>query len=183
MLSGNDYTFGIAPSSPPVQIRRIPIDDSWPAAPERPLSQPSAPPMRSLFSREEREARVRMQRALETAETPIALLHPTGEIVAVNRPWRMMAHLQGAQNRMFGVGMNYLILCGIAAAEGDRDAAVVAEGIDGVLHGDSKSFFYKYRVADEGELRLYALLATRMEDAGVAYVAVSHELLEAHPRG
>ncbi|MGC3970615.1 MAG: hypothetical protein QM775_25750 [Pirellulales bacterium] len=185
MLSGNDYTFGITPGAPPsVNLRRIPIDDTWPAAPElSQLDAPAQPVQRVPLGRSEREARVRMQRTLDAVETPAALLHVTGEIVAVNRCWRMTAKLQGMEHPLCGVGMNYLILCGAAAAAGDRDAATIAEGIDGVMQGRSRSFFYKYRLADDEGTRLYALLATRMEEAGTAYVAVSHELLESHARG
>lgn len=182
MLSGNDYTFGLGPAQSPVHLRRIPVDATWPAAPIlSPLAAREATP--AVASRAEREARVRLQRTLDGLETPAALLLPTGEIIAVNRTWRMMAKLQGMTHPQCGVGLNYLMLCGAAAAEGDRDAATTAEGIDGVLQGRNRSFFYKYRASDEQETRLYALMAWRMEDGGRAYAAVSHELLETHSRG
>ncbi|MBA4020172.1 MAG: hypothetical protein C0483_23670 [Pirellula sp.] len=182
MLSGNDYTFGFAPTPSPVQLRRIPIDATWPSAPVLP-PLPARDKSQDVATRAERETRVRLQRSLDGLETPAALLCPTGEIIAVNRTWRMMAKLQGMTHPHCGVGMNYLMLCGAAAAEGDRDAATTAEGIDGVLQGRSRSFFYKYRATDDHETRLYALMAWRMEDAGRAYAAVSHELLETHSRG
>ena len=182
MLSGNDYTFGLSPRPSPVQLRRIPIDATWPAAPVLP-PLPPRDPTPAVLSRAEREARVRLQRTLDGLETPVALLLPTGEVIAVNRTWRMMAKLQGMTHPQCGVGLNYLMLCGAAAAEGDRDAATTAEGIDGVLQGRSRSFFYKYRATDDRETRLYALMAWRMEEAGRAYAAVSHELLETHSRG
>lgn len=184
MLSGNDYTFGLAPSSPPVHLRRIPIDDTWPAAPAMPQADAAADnaPCPSV-ARADRKALVRLQRTLDAVETPAVLLHVTGEIVGVNRSWRMTAKLKGMRHPRCGVGLNYLMLCGAAAAGGDRDAATVAEGIDGVLQGRCRSFFYKYRTIDDDEFRHYALLASRMEDSEAVYIAVSHELLEVHARG
>lgn len=174
MLGTGDFTFAPSSAPAPIVVRRIPLDNDWPAAPA-PAAQEAEVRIRPY-----REDRSRLQSLLDGIAASVALLDECGQVVAVNRTWRLTAKMQGMTHHRNGVGMNYLTVCGAAAAEGSRDAAVAAEGIDGVLQARIRSFYYKYRVTCRGELRLYALLAWRLVDGDRAYVAVSHELLESH---
>lgn len=181
MFQGNEFSFGQVSSLPAVQLRRIPIDGTWPAAPEMPVLDPAAAVAESVV-RAWRAARVRLQRAIDAIETQVVLLDETGAVTAVNRAWRLTAKLNGLPHPQHGIGLNYLGVCHAAAAAGDRDAAITAEGLDRVMQGASRSFYYKYAWQSAVELRHYALLAWRIVEAGTSYVAVSHELLETHAR-
>lgn len=181
MFQGNEFSFGYASEAPAVQLRRIPVDGTWPAAPTLPEIDPAAAIAESV-ARAWRAARLRLQRAIDGVETQIALLDETGAITAVNRAWRMTAKINGLDDPQFGLGQNYLAICRTAAAGGDRDAASTAEGLERVMQGDCRSFYYKYAWVRPNERRLYALLAWRMVEQGTSYVAVSHELLETHAR-
>jgi len=174
MLGTGDFTFAPSPAPAPIVVRRIPLDADWPTAPA-PAAHEAEVRIRPY-----REQRSRLQTLLDGVAASVALVDECGDVVAVNRAWRLTAKMQGMTSHRNGVGMNYLAVCGIAAAEGNRDAAIVAEGIDGVLQSRNRSFYYKYRVTRPGELQLYALLAWRLVDGDRAYVAVSHELLESH---
>jgi len=128
-----------------------------------------------------RDHRRRLQRTIDAVEAQVALLDESGAIAAVNRAWRLSAMVQDMRDAQFGVGRNYLAMCRSAAAEGCCDAARIAEGLDGLLESQWRSFFYKYDSHSPSERRTYALLAWRMVEDGVTYVAVSHELLESRP--
>ena len=181
MFQGNDFSFGQVSDFAAVQLRRIPIDGTWPAAPEMPSLDPAAT-MADAVARAWRAARVRLQRAIDAVATQVVLLDETGAIAAVNRAWRLSARMNGLAHPRYGLGLNYLNLCREAAAAGVRDAAVTAEGLDRVMQGGVRSFYFKYSSPCPGELRLYALLAWRIVEEGMSYVAVSHELLEVHGR-
>ena len=184
MLSGNDYSMGpelsgfglegLGSASAGVNFVRIPVDESWPAAPAARDSVADA------LHRKWRESRVRLQLAIDIVESPVLLLYTTGEIAATNRSWRMAAKAADIRDAKSDRGMNYLNAFRAGAAEGNRDAAISAEGIEGVLEGRSRSFYYKYRWCTPTEQRLYAMLAWQIEEDGTTYVAVLHELLESH---
>lgn len=173
-FSGGDFVIGSVPSMEPLNIRHIPIDATWPAAPE-----PRDTPADSLH-RKWRESRVRLQLAIDIVESPVLLLHTTGEVMAVNRVWRMSSKSGDVRDAQSNIGSNYLNAFRADAAAGSRDAAISAEGIEGVLEGRSRSFYYKYRWNKGTEQRLYAMFAWSVEEDGTRYIAVSHELLEAH---
>jgi hypothetical protein len=123
----------------------------------------------------------RLQNTVDAVESQVALLNDCGEIAVVNRAWRMTAVMQGLNDPRHGLGVNYLTLCRHAAARGCRDAANTAEGIDAVLEGRWRSFYYKYLAKCANEHRAYAMTAWRIVEDGQAYVAVMHELLETRP--
>jgi hypothetical protein len=179
MLSGHDFA-PLPVSTEPlpatgVHFVRPTTFDVWtvpaPAAESRVLDD---------WLPQRREQR-KLQRAIDACGTQVALLDESGEIIAVNRNWRMTADLHGLEAAAAGIGQNYLTVCRNAAAGGCRDAVLVAHGLEGVMEGQWRSFSYKYDWNGPRERRTYALLAWRMVDDRVNYVAVSHELLETRP--
>lgn len=181
-FSGGDFVVGAVPNTEPLNIRHIPIDATWPAAPERNTTPAQDSPADTLH-RKWRESRVRLQLAIDILETPVLLLYSTGEVAAMNRVWRMAAKAGNIRDAQSKLGSNYLNTFRADAAAGSRDAAISAEGIEGVLEGRSRSFYYKYRWNTANERRLYALFACAVEEDGTQYIAVSHEMLEAHSNG
>jgi hypothetical protein len=183
-FSSGDFAVGPAPSTEPLHIRHIPIDATWPVAPQHGGTLGGETPGRAnvadALHRKWRESRVRLQLAIDIVESPVLLLHSTGEVTAANRAWRMAAKAGDIRDAQSNIGSNYLNAFRADAAAGNRDAAISAEGIEGVLEGRSRSFYYKYRWNTANERRLYALFAWCVEEDGTQYIAVSHELLEAH---
>src|SRR5205823_2772640 len=117
MLSGHD--FAPIPSSftdslpAGVRLRRLPIDDAWPIAPP-----PTESRVLDDWLPQRRRHRNRMQRMIDSVESQVVLLDAAGEIVAVNRAWRLSASLQGLNDAQYGIGRCYLSLCRAAAADG-----------------------------------------------------------------
>lgn len=72
---------------------------------------------------------------LDALPDSTAVLDHSGDILAVNRAWRMFAVDNGGQTGSTGVGMNYLELCERSAADGCADAAAAAAGLRAVLDG------------------------------------------------
>jgi PAS domain-containing protein len=178
MLSGNDFASGTASaldSAVMVNLRHIPIDDTWPAAPqsitERVLDD---------WLPQRREHADRLQMLIDDVDSQLLLLDGDGRIALVNRAWRLAADVQQLDLPRHGLGINYLTLCHVAAAQGCRDAANAAEGIDAVLAGRWRSFQYRYAWTGHHERRLYLMRAWRYPDAAGLHVAVQHELLESH---
>lgn len=173
-FSGSEFAVGPTPGLEPLNIRHIPIDATWPAAPT------SRDSVADALHRKWRESRVRLQLAIDIVDAPVLLLYTTGEVAAANRAWRMAAKSGDIRDAKTHLGSNYLNAFRDDAAAGNRDAAISAEGIEGVLEGRSRSFYYKYRWNTAAERRLYAMFAWHIEEDGTAFIAVSHELLEAH---
>jgi hypothetical protein len=164
-----------APFSTGVHRRRLPADEADEVAPQS---------LESLILEEwlpqRRDHERRLQQTIDAVDHQLALLDERGTIVAVNRAWRLTADVQGLNDLRHGVGRNYLSLCRSAAADGCCDAALVAEGLAGVLSAQWRSFHYKYDWHAPHERRTYTLLARRIIEDGITYTAVSHELIETH---
>ena len=180
MLSGHDFAPLPSLSSEPlpagVHLRRLTSDDAVSVA-------PAAIESRVLddWLPQRRAHRVRLQRLIDTLVTQVSLLDDRGEIIAVNRTWRLAVGMNGLGNSQLGVGWNYLSLCRTAAASGCSDATHVAHGLEGVMTGAWRSFYYKYDWHGAGQRRVYAMLAWRVVEDGLTYAVVSHELLESQP--
>lgn len=180
MLSGHDYALGASSltSSVGMQLRRIPLDDAWPAAP---VDREQEQRVLDDWLPQRRDPLQRAQSLIDVIDSQLALIDDEGDIALVNRAWRLAAAMQETSTHNGVIGRNYLRLCHASAAQGCRDAAQVAEGIDAVLANRWRSFHYHYEASSVEERRLYRLRVWRFEEAGPNYVAVMHELLESHP--
>jgi hypothetical protein len=185
MFHGNDYPQGPISSSPAANLLRIPVDASWPGPPVLPETslgnEAFAEAAVETIARSWREQRVRLQRTIDAVNAQVAVIDLHGDITAVNRGWRMSARMNGLANPRHVVGTNYLHVCRAQVTAGDRGALLAAEGIESVLEGRRRSFFFKYACRTGDEKCVYAMLAWRIVEEGTTYVAVSHELVEAHP--
>jgi hypothetical protein len=180
MLSGHDFApfpgFASEPLPAGVQLRRLTSDDAQGVAPPQLESR-----VLDDWLPQRRVGRVRLQRLIDSLDTQVSLLDERGEIIAVNRTWRLSAAMNGLGNSQLGVGWNYLSLCRTSAASGCSDATQVAHGLEGVMEGAWRSFYYKYDWRGAGQRRVYAMLAWRVVEDGLTYVVVSHELLDSQP--
>ena len=61
----------------------------------------------------------------------VALIDPDGIILAVNESWRRFATANLLQSADFGVGQNYLDVCGRASGDCADDAQAAANGMPG----------------------------------------------------
>jgi len=74
----------------------------------------------------------------------IALLSADGTIIDVNEHWRRFGRENDFRDEQFGVGTNYLDVCGQVSGQEKSDAIQFAEGLRGVLAGSRQSFSLEY---------------------------------------
>ena len=110
---------------------------------------------------------------LDSIEANIAVLDPTGEILAVNLSWQNFADAnQMHKDALMGIGANYLDVC--RSASTDPNARAAWEGILDVLKGRRSSFYHEYPCHSPGEKRWFALRAMPLIDYP-NFIVVSHE--------
>ena len=110
---------------------------------------------------------------LDSLSANIAVLDPTGEILAVNLSWQQFA----AANHMpddaiLGIGANYLDVC--KAARTDPNARAAMTGIREVMQGRRPFFYHEYPCHSPSQQRWFALRASPLVDYP-NFVVVSHE--------
>ena len=89
----------------------------------------------------------------------IALLDPEGLIVSVNETWRRFGSPDAIQGPGYGIGLDYLEICGASAA-GASGAHQIAEGIRSVLDGVEKTFSTEYSCHSAAEQRWFLMTVT-----------------------
>ena len=96
---------------------------------------------------------------LDSMHQHVALLDPSGEIMAVNRAWMNFGLANDATPASAkSIGVNYLAVCGEAAALPPTPSSAAARaGIAGVLAGSLPSFELEYPCARPGELRWFLM--------------------------
>jgi len=110
---------------------------------------------------------------LDSLPANIAVIGPSGEVLAVNLSWQKFADANGmAEHALLGVGANYLSVCRSAIT--DPDARAALQGIRHVMSGSLPSFYHEYSCHSPTEKRWFALRAAPLLDFP-NYVVVSHE--------
>lgn len=109
---------------------------------------------------------------LDSLSANIAVLDPTGRILAVNRSWKDFAAANRMNDADAGIGTNYLDAC--RAANLDPNARAALDGILGVMSGRLASFYHKYPCHSPDTVRWFALRASPLIDYP-NFVVVSHE--------
>ncbi len=116
---------------------------------------------------------------LDSLTEHIAVLDPTGTIIAVNRAWREFALANaGSPELVSSVGLNYLEVC----QEGQETPVegnphFISDGIRDVLKGDRVEFVQEYPChVPNGERRWFVLRVTALQGSDRGAV-VAHETI------
>ena len=109
---------------------------------------------------------------LDSISANIAVLGPTGEILAVNRSWQDFADANQMSDATLGIGANYLTVCRLAGL--DPNARAALSGIRAVMKGRRTYFYHEYPCHSPTEKRWFALRATPLTDYP-NFVVVAHE--------
>ena len=114
---------------------------------------------------------VKHQALLDAILSPAAIVDGAGGIVAVNAAWQRFAEQNGGDVQHYYVGCNYLEICGAPADEGHSEAPFVADGLRGVLDGES-GFRCEYPCHSPTELRWFevTIAPIRLPDRRFALV-------------
>ena len=113
---------------------------------------------------------------VDSLSANIAVLDPSGRVLAVNSSWEKFADENQRGDANLGVGANYLEVCRSASV--DPNARAALEGILGVMSGNLSSFYHKYPCHSPTETRWFALRASPLVDYP-NFVVVSHENITA----
>ncbi len=133
-----------------------------------------------ITQRKAAEAEARKQRELSQAvfdalEAHICVLDAAGEIVAVNRSWRVFAEANQMRLPGAGLGGNYLAICEGAAGPEAAEARAFAAGIRQVLKGGQESFAHDYACHSPAVKRWFHAQITRLPEAGAGRLVIAHE--------
>ncbi|MGM0642376.1 MAG: PAS domain S-box protein [Thermodesulfobacteriota bacterium] len=105
----------------------------------------------------------------------IAVLDSTGEIVFVNRAWKIFADLNGFKAEKYGVGLNYLDVCRDAASRSVQGAALAEQGLQDALSGTRRTVSFEYPCNAPFENRWFRVNITGFSLGDSIRVVVSHE--------
>lgn len=116
----------------------------------------------------------RQAAVLDALPAQIALLDANGVIVFVNRAWRQFGAANGVKDLTYGLGTNYLALCGEARGADAAEAGPTAVGIRSVLVGMAKGFSLEYPCHAPTEKRWFLMNVTRLGAEHANGVVVMH---------
>ncbi|WP_262267823.1 sensor histidine kinase [Microvirga yunnanensis] len=112
------------------------------------------------------------QTILDAITGPVAVLDPTGIIIAVNRAWHDFGAANGAPTAVAG-GVNYLEICDRAVGADGPCARAAAAGIRAVLAGKT-TFSLEYPCHSPTVTRWFRLQVSRLLHDGVTYAVAAH---------
>ena len=115
-----------------------------------------------------------LQEALDALADHIALLGPTGEVIAVNRAWAEFAEANGYAAGGTGLGANYCDVCAAATGAAASDAAIVAGGIRRVLAAELEVSEHEYSCNSPTEEHWFLMTVRRVVRTGPVAAIVTH---------
>ncbi|PNY79562.1 sensor histidine kinase [Deinococcus koreensis] len=115
------------------------------------------------------------QATLDALSAHVAVVEPSGQVVAVNRAWAQFCTDNGGSETSCGVGSNYLAVCG-DAPETLEDAPVMTRGLLEVLRGERPDFALTYPCHAPHERRWFrARIVPVRYGPAITHAVVSHE--------
>ncbi|MCG8632688.1 MAG: PAS domain S-box protein [Desulfobacterales bacterium] len=127
----------------------------------------------------EQEARKRSEglyrMTLDGLSASIAILDDQGEILFVNKAWRVFARENGIAADAVSEGINYLKVCDAADGPDEDTARIFARGIRMVLSGEKTSFSHEYHCHSPEKKRWFTGQVTPFPDMSRKRIVVSHQ--------
>ena len=121
------------------------------------------------------ESEQRLDATLDALEAQICVLDANGTILVVNKAWGDFAVANGGSIERSGIGVNYLEICDRAAAQGDTNAVMAAQGIRAVQNGTRPNFFMQYHSPAPDAVIWYLMHVAPLSGSQSARVVVTHE--------
>ena len=115
------------------------------------------------------------RRTFDALPSHVAIVRPTGEILAVNAAWTAFAIRNGLLPDRCGPGADYLSVCEQAVGDGAEEAQLVARGIRDVARGRAPDFQLEYACPTAEEERWFVVRAARFVAGTRAAVLISHD--------
>ncbi|EKV27666.1 putative integral membrane sensor protein [Caenispirillum salinarum AK4] len=99
------------------------------------------------------------------------LVDQEGVIVAVSDEWRRFGEENGSLDADFGLGTNYVAICG---ASSDASIRAIGRGVKSVLAGDREDFRHVYSCHAPWEVRWYRVSCRHVKAEGQRMALVVH---------
>lgn len=99
------------------------------------------------------------------------LVDQDGSIVAVSEEWRRFGEENGSLDADFGLGTNYVAVCG---ASTDAAIRAIGRGVKSVLEGDREEFRHVYSCHAPWEVRWYRIVCKHVKAEGRRMALVVH---------
>ncbi len=116
----------------------------------------------------------RLQGIIDALPEHIAVLDPSGVIIAVNAAWRRFAQANGdAEMQKSGVGVSYLEVCKTCDGPAEASAEIAARGLKRVLEGSLPIFTLEYPCHSPTEQRWFVMNVAPTDNPDIGAV-VSH---------
>jgi PAS domain S-box-containing protein len=112
--------------------------------------------------------------SLDALADHVALLGPTGDVVAVNRAWEQFAIANEYHAGGTGLGVNYVDVCAMAQGPEAESAHECAGGLRRVLEGEVAGFEMDYPCHAPLEERWYRLTVRRVAHHGPVAAIATH---------
>jgi two-component system, NarL family, sensor kinase len=120
------------------------------------------------------ETEALLRSTLDALSAHVAVLDPTGTIVAVNSAWRIFAQTSGYVGEDHGVGTNYLEVCE-RAAETSPEAAATAVALRELIAGRRRDFRMEYPCLGPDGQRWFQLRITCPDRPELLRIVIAHE--------
>ncbi len=105
----------------------------------------------------------------------VAVLDEKGVIVKTNRAWQAYALQNGLEGKVDSVGVNYLGICELASADGEREGELVAIGIGKILSGELLEYVIQYPCHSPTRRQWFNLRLLPYQSESEHWVLVVHE--------
>ena len=115
-----------------------------------------------------------LRSVLSSLPAHIAVLDPSGIVIAVNQAWEEFGQAAGVNASQVGVGINYLQVVEKAASTGDQTAGQALVGMRAVLEGGQASFQLQYPCHEPGGDRHWYLMSVSPLGRPKDGVVISH---------
>ncbi len=125
-------------------------------------------------SEERRRQLAETQSILDALPAQVVLLSPDGTIVAANQMWRRAPGVQAKLGPQFGVGLNYVEICGRVLGGPAGELPGAAEGIRAVLRGQTAEFVQEYSSPGPDEVRWFRLVVVPLVESRLAGAVAMH---------
>jgi diguanylate cyclase (GGDEF)-like protein len=111
---------------------------------------------------------------LDSLEEQIAVIDREGNIVYVNRAWKIFGSENGLASASCGIGSNYLKVCNASGSSGDSLAGDAAQGLRDVMSGERTSFYFEYPCHSPTEKRWFMMRVTPLQGTSTSRFVISH---------
>jgi PAS domain S-box-containing protein len=121
-----------------------------------------------------------LEDVLDALPTSLLLIDGDGRIMSGNARWHVLARSNGMSMPDAGIGANYLGVCERSAAQGDEDAAKVAEGLRSVLERRSLAYETEYMLVGESGVERWYYLSIKALVSHRGAVIQHYDITDTH---